>query len=243
MGSNVFELKGLYNEAINYIESKKEKNLAFVPAICGADYENCNSKIMIVGRAPNGWSMDFYENNNCVPKNWFDAGLSWVYQNGPKKRNGEEHKASIKNSKYWQFVRYLMFKSGNCKNANFTDGLVWTNLFKISNRNLGNPDDSTCKETLQIMDNVLCAEIKYYKPQEIWFITKKNKKAVGEYENNNSADNWLYWVFNGKLAFEKTLNFINDNNVLAKMFYRPEYRKFDEIEKGILLKDIEIPEL
>ena len=56
MESNVFELKGLYNEAINYIESKKEKNLAFVPAICGADYENCNSKIMIVGRAPNGWS-------------------------------------------------------------------------------------------------------------------------------------------------------------------------------------------
>jgi hypothetical protein len=240
-------LKNLYKEAVEIIEGKnkgeieEDKKLVFVPAICGKKFDGCPHKIMIVGRAPNGWSMPFYEDNDAVPDKWFESHLDWVISGEDLKRNGEKHNASIKYSKFWQFICYLIrLKCPEIKKENFVDVIVWNNLFKISNGNSGNPNDKLCKETVELMDKILTAEIKYYQPDEIWFITKKNEKVDCKWTDDSYGDKWLFWKYNNELAFEKTLEYIKTNDIKAKLFYRPEHRKFSEIECGIDLENVEL---
>lgn len=231
-------LKNLYENAF-YIKEELNRGrakLSFVPAICGIDYIKAPRKIMVVGRAPNGWSMQAYSpKHDSTIGGWFDARLSWVYRDGPG-----THRKSIARSKFWQFIRYKLLKDGIIQDKlHFCDGIVWTNLMKISDQESGNPNDMLCEQTVEIMDQIMKAEIEYYKPDEIWFVTKKNTKENKLWGNDNDEDNWLFWQLDsGKKAFKLTLDYIIEKDICARLFYRPERRKFSEIDEGICVKDI-----
>lgn len=221
------ELKELYSKAsIKKEELNKNKvSFSFVPAICGANYNSSSKKIMVVGRAPNGWSMKSYHNGSR-PENWFEAKLSWVYQDGPVRcDNGEQHEASVKWSKFWQFIRYnLSLQCSEIDRNTFSDMIVWTNLYKISPKSSGNPSDHLCRDTCELMDKILLAEIKYYCPDEIWFITKNKSKQP----EDGDMCRWIR-----KKEFPKTIDWLKNNNDKLKAFIylRPEFTKFETVGK------------
>lgn len=204
--------------------STDKVTLSFVPAICGAGYKESVKKIMVVGRAPNGWSMASYKDGGCAPESWFKANLSWVYQEGPIRcDNGEMHKPSVNHSKFWQFIRYnLSLNNPNIDTKKFTDTIVWTNLYKISPEIKGNPSDKLCDETCGLMDDILLAEIKYYQPNEIWFLTKNIKRQPEEGDK-------CRWI--RKKEFPKTIEWLNEykDKIKAVIYLRPENTRFDKV--------------
>ncbi len=220
------KLLELYAEACDKAKNstKNGKDLIFVPAICGKNYANSVKRVMVVGRAPNGWSMGDYPNNGCAPEAWFEYGLSWVYQDGPA-----SHKRSVAHSKFWQFIRYKLVENGIIESKeNFSDNIVWTNLYKISPKIHGNPSGNLRKITAKLMDDILCNEINYYQPDEIWFITKNNKKPP----EDGDKDLWFR-----KKHFENAVCLVeNQNNFSAILYNRPEFCSFYKVkEKAVCL--------
>lgn len=219
---NIDELKNLYDKAVEYVDKNASRNLVFVPAISGEKYfsQPENKRIMVVGRSANGWSMPKYSQADCDGK-WFPYGLRWVYESGNFCADGSGHKPSVNHSKFWQFISYKLVYEGFDK-ADFADYIVWSNLYKISPADGGNPNNKLCKATYDLMDKILCEELKFYRPEKVWFITEPYNKVFGD---------WMFWKYEKGTTFENACNYINENNIEAKLFLRPERRRFEDVIK------------
>ena len=100
---------------------------------------------------------------------------------------------------------------------------MWSKLYKISPESDSNPNDEICEKTYGLMDEILCEELKFYKPRKVWFITEPYKKIFGDR---------MFWKYENGTTFKNTRNHIKDNKIVAKLFSRPERRKFDDIIKN-----------
>lgn len=230
-------LKQLYQEALartSYLKDELKTGLCFVPAVCGRSYRNAARRVMVVGRAPNGWTMPRYEDGGASPETWLSYGLSWVY--AQKGSNGEDilcrdqslHEASVRHSKFWQFIRYYLLARGIVtaqEKERFADGIVWSNLYKISFEEGEKKNPTRClrNATAELCDKMLLAEIEYYDPDEVWFITRAN--------GTEQPDEFTgcQWFCRGR--FDRTIDWLCKNAADKKsyIFQRPESAKFEEI--------------
>lgn len=222
------ELKELYskaNEVAKNVGGKKNELIA-VPAVVGKEYfsQPEDNRIMVVGRCVNGWQ-ESYNGGNI--ENWYKNSLRWVYIS-----DEPDYTPAGIHSKFWQFIKYKLNNELGISLKNFSDYIVWTNLYKIAPKECGNLSNKLMsdKKVRELSDKVIAAEIEFYNPKEIWFITKCNKKNVPD---DKERDNWLFETDNGMFVFDKTLQTIKDKHISARLFYRPEFRKFSDIEEGI----------
>lgn len=227
-------LKQLYREALeraSTLQNTLGSELCFVPAICGRAYRDAERKVMVVGRAPNGWSMRLYEDSKS-PEAWFPYGLSWVYSQKQADRsdilcrNDSIHKASVAHSKFWQFLRYYLWMRQMLpeqEKERFADAIVWSNLYKIASEKGGNPNAALRDETAELCDEILLAEIEYYDPDEVWFITRANGK---ERPDGLTGCQWFC-----RDRFPKTIVRLRENASRKKIyvFSRPERKRFEEV--------------
>lgn len=216
-----YGLKDLYGKAVEYVEDNSNKDLVFIPAISGDKYfsQPDDKKVMVFGRSVNGWSMPLFRLTGN--SEWFPYGLRWVYESGNFCTDGSGHEPAVNHSKFWQFIRCNL-KLHGISQKNFSDYIVWSNLYKISPKDRGNPNNKICQDTYNLMDEILCEELRFYKPQKVWFITEPYNKIFGK---------WIFWEYNKGVSFKNTRNYINDNDMEAKLFLRPERRKFEDVIK------------
>ena len=226
----------LAKKILEHNKNFPQKKMTVCPSIKGSD----NAKIMVVGRAINGWCMipenaalesvvSRIEKCKKCTLNWVTeacgdekcilnkCGQAKTYEE--KTAEGRNPKSALKNNSFWRFVRFYCKEKGiDVSNNAWVENIIWSNLYKAS-FSTGNPTTKVCKEIKDNCDAILLEEIKKYKPTEILFITRKKDCDVDE--------SWFCEEY-----FPKTYNYLKENkDVKAFSFSRPENTKFKEVLK------------
>lgn len=168
------ELKQLYTDLIKELAQRRdeysEEELTIFSASAGKRYDG---KIMIVGRAVNGWKHYLDPNSEqsvlkCISSvhNAIETeNLTWV-----KELWGSGGEYNTKQSAFWRMAKAISAASN--PDVDFhTDAIVWTNLYKASKYSGGNPSATLKRTEFHICKQILDAEIDFYKPSHIIFLT------------------------------------------------------------------------
>lgn len=230
------ELKEMYAELLsmnwkgkNIWERICDNDLTAAPHFMGELYgKNNNFKLMVVGRAVNGWEYDF---DSCESEeDVLNAILNqtFTFEDIVKEEGiqGEKSTYFYSKSPFWRLIRKLLESYG--EGENYNKKVLWSNLYKIAPRNGGNPGWLLIRPELQTYIDMIKKEIEIYKPTHILFITDigyfnpypLNSKypRFGENLNVNEICGYDYVVAEGQ--YEKV------KIVVCK---RPEQRNTDNM--------------
>lgn len=153
----------------------------------GKKYNEQTTKLLIVGRAVNGWgalesllcAADFSEEAAYkFEKNSFD----WVVYDSGKDalRNDyleDDEYYWLNDSPFWRTNKKLWMELSNKsdfqdnENDRWVDYIAWTNLYKIAPKDTGNPTTTMSKKQLTACKDILKAEIEKFCPTHILFVT------------------------------------------------------------------------
>lgn len=231
----------LYEKLKEHNQKPNVKLLTICPAIKGAEYKD--GGLMFVGRAINGWcpiSESMGNENTIISKikrcesctlDWVVGENTWSHcleSDCPyAKAQSDPIDGRGKNSPFWQMVKYI------CKEEGITEDwykkIVWTNLYKASYENGGNPS-GFYGEQIEICNEILIEDIKRYKPKIIYFITETNRKKPMP-----SNRTWFCYTYPGGIHFKSVYDYLRDHKQGIEQVYiltRPEYHNKDEVFAG-----------
>ncbi|MFC1600817.1 uracil-DNA glycosylase family protein [Candidatus Sumerlaeota bacterium] len=178
-----------------------------------------NGELMIVGRAGNGghgsWEVnrasDKQERDGIISK----ASAHYSYHNGrcPLKwvteHWGGEYKYNTKQSQFWQVIREVSGQLGiaDIESEEWPSHLIWSNLYKISPDEGGNPSGRLCDIQFDSCVRCLKQEIQDWQPKRILFLTGFDwaKSFVEDnscYDISESTDSSGYVEATGTAVFE-----------------------------------------
>lgn len=182
----------------------KEKRLTVCPAFVGSLYEKSKLRLMVVGRAVNGW--DKIDTEKCTSlKEAVEAALQQedcfndvVNADGipyVDSTTGEKKKYFYNRSKFWKLIRAILEENG--ESEDFNKKIVWSNLYKVAPFVTGNPGWSLIKPQMETHMALLLDEIRAYRPTHILFITGmdyinpwNDRKCFGELLGVGKSDNF-----------------------------------------------------
>lgn len=219
----------------------KKGAITICPAIKGNDYDkNAEVRLMFIGRAINGWCYlnENDNSNNVVDRlnNCENCGLGWVKNNWNWDKCGDCDIAKQKlengiynnriSSPFWNMVHYIC-KQHNITEDNWYNQIVWSNLYKASYADGGNPD-GFYKEQIEQCNKILIEEITEFNPTHIYFITESAKNL------NNNKPTWFCeeYKYDKELNFKKVYEFLfNEGNkhIEVNICARPEFHKLEEV--------------
>jgi len=215
----------------------RNKKLGLMPVQCGSKYEE--GGLMVVGRAANGWTVVFDDDNISV-----DDYVDKVYEEASgeidyywKGRPNERCEYNYNRSPLWQLIhRYLEVKHGKELVKEWSSTILNTNLYMIA-PNIGdrgaNPKGKLQEKTRTFMNKLLEEAVKEFKPGEILFITGKDllvdfgSDLVDRIESVGNEEGFV--VGKGKLKTYGT-KFIVVN--------RPEGRKGKRVDQAEEIKEV-----
>lgn len=199
--------------------NEKNKRLTMQFYSKGSDFERHGKKLMIVGRAVNGWDKEcewnqgYYANSSpidLVSKAYEKSlinQLEWVGESwSPKNKFDDNGKRNYNTAKspFWQLTKHILKNITPEKEwdeNNWALRTIWSNLYKVAPAIGGNPNNTLCKLQLEFCKNILNYEINLNKPKYILFIT---------------GENW----FND---FKDCLPITNEYNPVIQICKRPEF--------------------
>lgn len=181
-----------------------DKELVAVPHFVGSEYEGSNAKLMVVGRAVNGWQI---ETDSCVD---LERTVGFILdQKKPfadiVKREGipdiehpEKRPYRYITSQFWKLTKLILEQYGDSEGGNWYDDpkrwnerVVWSNLYKVAPRNGRNPDFKFIKPQIEAYIDIVEKEIQLYQPRRILFMTNsdyfipwKRKKSFADIMEN-----------------------------------------------------------
>lgn len=205
----------------------------------GTKYNDSDVKLLVVGRAINGWtqlptiSAESFAAN--AVQQFKTEPLEWVY-NESTHCLGNGNGYLLNKSPFWRTsMNVWKIISGNpnfidTQNNKWTDYIAWTNLFKIAPYDAGNPTIAMCKNQLESCKKILVAEINILKPTHILFITGydgwfKDFEKIFPSEFTTPQKNICRGIGKNNIYAETTT--ISPNGTKIVVACRPEYR--DEI--------------
>lgn len=274
--NNSEEIKKCYEEIYNGCIGKqfkrcKEKftldQLSHFTAMSGPEYgENGFKKMMLIGRAVNGW-MKYQDINDAEDfgQKSLDAMIkskfSWVVQdkNGKGLRNGPEDDSTMKNesekraddyyyldkSPFWRVAKNIFSKvTGIDSNGKWVDYIAWSNLYKVSFYDTGNPSWKMMKAQLSGCRNLLKQEIETYQPDFIlmvvgwdWFELFNNGsifQSVKFIDRNKYKGNDTNGVY-----VEATAVYVSGTKEIPVIITcRPEFRDETKFVEDVLKEDM-----
>ena len=150
----------------------------------GNEYKNSNCKLMVVGRAMNGWEKDFSKLNvdeiiNMIFEEGFDFN-DVINPDLSQKYNNCSY--NYIRSKFWKLIKFVLeeYNDANTnwydieKNDKWNEKIVWSNLYKISPKEAGNPPWKIMMQNIEEYINILKEEIEEYNPDRILLVTDNN---------------------------------------------------------------------
>ena len=179
----------------------------------GKQYDKQKIKLLIVGRAVNGWealkelssAKGFSEE---AAEKFNNNTFNWVVYDSKKDTlrndyldNGEYY--WLNDSPFWRTNKQIWKVISN--NTNFKDDendrwvdyIAWTNLYKIAPKDTGNPTTTMAKKQLAACTDILRAEIEKFNPTHIlfvagyewWFEDFSDIFGVGTFDKNKVKKN------------------------------------------------------
>lgn len=175
-----------------YTDAMKIKLSNFFP-ICGADYGRFgNVRLMVVGRAVNGWD-EFKAGDRdafmASAEQYIDGqGFLWL---GHENKNGvlddelaaesyinahgEKVHYDLRTSPFWRTTKVITQRLYDWAEseipARWYEHIVWSNLYAIAPKDGGNPDEMMKKAQSSTCRELLLEQIKLYAPTHILFVT------------------------------------------------------------------------
>lgn len=162
----------------------KDGSFTVSRAYKGSEYNNSYSKLMVVGRAMNGWEKDFSESSlDEVISTLFEEKFDFDDVINPNLQ--EKYTDCTYNyirSKFWKLIKFLLeeYNDANSNwydktvNKNWNEKIVWSNLYKVSPWKSGNPPWKIMIQNIDEYINILKKEIAMFNPERILFITDIN---------------------------------------------------------------------
>lgn len=230
---------GKQYEALYRAFEDKKSELVYFTGICGQDYISDPVRLMVVGRAPNGWTPlenissaeQMYETaidefTNASRSDWVHAKNGRLY-NEDESYSLERSAFWTRTAEIWKKVADSLAPDGVHDRLDLMHHIAWTNLYKIS-RPDSNPTDRMIKKEQDICCRILEDEICYLKPKRILMITGSDwfepfsslftddvKIGVNKYKGNEK--NGIY--------VERTARYIGEDfESDCFITCRPEYR-------------------
>jgi hypothetical protein len=163
--------------------------------------------LMVVGRSVNGWIRGFYpselkeEKSRSIILNNIIAGsqndkhcpMLWVTETPQTAKDYNSNRSA-----FWRSIRNIVreFNLASVENKYWPSVLLWSNLFKVSPCEGGNPSSELRNIQLSACIELLMTEIELYKPKRILFLTGLGwcYPFLGSLSHAHFTDNWESYV-------------------------------------------------
>lgn len=174
----LFEI-GVLSPVVQQAERLRTPEVTGFLAMSGQAYDG---GLMVIGRAVNGWTDGISPKDLSLPTNITkyaalvqesvagggECPMSWVTSSwGAAEGYNPAHSA------FWRCVRNitkdLNIVDSEC--ANWSSHLVWSNLYKLSPAEGGNPNDRLCDAQRQGCLELFKLELRTYRPSRVLFLT------------------------------------------------------------------------
>ena len=187
------DLKGLYKTMLSNEYGGKEiweyfnEDLTSTPltssiAFKGKKYDDSKTKLIAIGRAMNGWEAPFSSCKSIEDLITKILDQKFSFSDVIRRKEKTQHSYLYIRSKFWKLIKYVLEEFGEANdewyddnndnsNMNWNEKIVWSNLYKVSPRYKGNPDNQLIKKTLKTNIDILKFEIDENKPEKILFVT------------------------------------------------------------------------
>lgn len=159
-----------------------DKELTCVPHFVGTEYSKSDTKLMVVGRAVNGWETDY---SGCDSAKSLASAV--LEHENPLEDVGEgknEHTGnySYHRSRFWKLIHALLIQYGEAhpttwecdEGFHWNQRILWTNLYKVSPWKAGNPEWAMFKPFMSIYIEIIKRELDLYSPKYALFVTDLN---------------------------------------------------------------------
>lgn len=160
-------LKIQYNNLLLPVQEQFwSQELTCAPAIVGKRFKESNFRLMYVGRAVNGWDVDWKKGS---VDDLVEQVFSYDFEMASISENPNQNGYNFNRSGFWQLCKSIMKLSG--EEENWSDKILWSNLYKVAPYGGGNPDNDLIKKTIQSCIKILTYEFRYYRPTHVVFVT------------------------------------------------------------------------
>ena len=232
------EFRGLYKDLLSQNWKGKQvwehmcaHVLTAAPHFVGDDYKG-DFKLMVVGRAVNGWKVNFEKCSavNDVLDTIMDQTYTFddvVDENGI---DDGDSKYFYSKSPFWRLIRKTLDAYGESENWN--KKILWSNLYKVAPWEAGNPGWLLIRGKLETYIEIIKKEIEVYEPTHILFVTDMD--YFDPYPNSLK-----YPGFKDALGvkeidgYEHVVASEKYNNSKIVVCKRPEFKNTDEMVKEI----------
>lgn len=238
----------LYTELFNDVwqgkhvwEHIKDKKLTSVPCFLGNQYNNgSDKKIMVVGRAVNGWEGEFKDCSSLEA-----TVQSVLTQENRLHEFANKYYLNKDGSKYYyaksSFLRLMkqLVKKSTGSDEHWEERIAWTNLFKVSPKEGNNPKWRLIRNRIDTYREILRIEILNAQPDLVVFATESPSVSyVNPYPNNDK-----YGSFRGLFDRTKTYGpgeniceagcFKDNRDIKYVVCMRPERRSVEKLVNDI----------
>lgn len=162
----------LYEEMLSQFKDKS--SLTTFCARWERDFPQEKGKgILFVGRVLNGGKANANLDINVLYDENIKGGIEWTEKNMSQSKN--QKKYNVNNSAFWRIIKGITQNAYHIQN-NWSSQIAWTNLYKISPFEGGNPTREQEKIQLPYCKAILKAEIEILQPQFVIFLTSGKEK-------------------------------------------------------------------
>lgn len=206
-------IKDLYKELKK--EFKGQNDLAVFYAMTGKKYQAQKNKLLIIGRANNGWNRGF--------DNLEDDHFNWVKNRNGVLSNGDGY--NLNSKPFWGIAARISEGINPGNDEKWVDDIAWSNLYKVVPATEGNPSDEMCRKQGKICQQILKEEINSFRPDYIVLIT-----GFEDWFRNDDPDFDFSSIFNDvkKITGQKivsgkaTFNYNDGSQAKVLITERPE---------------------
>lgn len=211
--------------------------LTCVPAFVGKKYGSEKIKLMLIGRAVNGWNIDWAAKPADIAKQTLsiDFDMNSIDEE-PLQNKGTADEYNFNKCAFIKIGKAIAKQLG-LVSKDIAANLIWSNLYKVAPSISGNPNGKVQRLQRQTAIKILQKEIELYKPSHILFITDVD---------------WLQFTWRNdqnELSFAKALGIKENLSInsgkyvkafgeIEKIPYvvcvRPEKRKIEEMAEDII---------
>lgn len=219
-------------------EHIRDNTLTAAPCMVGKLYGEVPVKLMIVGRAVNGWEVDFKDRSSLEAMVHSVIHQENRLDDFAKKStlNEDGSKYHYARSFFLRLMRKMVIEFHGTE-ENWQQRVIWSNLFKVAPRNGNNPSMLMVREDIPFYRDILAREILMHHPDLVLFATD-----IGDFNRYNDSKRFESFsslfspgdinVSDCKFV-QAAGTFVEDPSVKIIICCRPESKVVDDMVKEI----------
>lgn len=146
--------------------------LSHFTAMAGTLYRSQETRLMVIGRATNGWKQLDTSSAAAFSREaeaaFGSPGFSWVSGDGGDLRSARDVLYRLSRSPFWRVARRLLAALGEDASGRWVERIAWSNLYKIAHLGGGNPSNALCRAQIGPCRAILAEEIRRFEPTHIF---------------------------------------------------------------------------